>query len=830
MIVSHSAKLAEGVVELARNMGGADSHIQAAGGLDMPEQPLGTDPMLILNAIEGVYSDDGVLVLMDLGSAILSAEMAIDMLPEEKRPHVLLCEAPIVEGAISAAVQARIGSPLQQVAAEARGALAAKVEQLGPAVQEASPEQPSGKDGSGEEKIEIRIKVNNSLGLHARPAARFVKTAGGFDKTDIRVTNLTTGRGPVNAKSINAITTLGVLHGHEILVSTSGCDAQAALNAIQELANDNFGDIEQPGKSSTQTAPVATPPAKDATTASLHGVPTSGGIAIGPVQIFRPVLPSIPTHLITNPSEEWESLKGSIEKTRTQVKADLETAKKHTDAQTADIFEAHLLFLEDEELLLPAKKAIFDQKLNAAAAWHEAIEQVVAQYDKTADAYLQARAKDVEDIGRQVLMNLLKLEISAPQLTEPSILIASDLTPAETARLDSSMVLGICTALGGVTSHAAILARSMGIPAISGIGNGILNLASGTVAVMDGDSGDIWVNPLQKVVDDYTQLAAIARAAKAKAQAESQPPAITLDGRRVEVAANIGSAEDARAAVLSGAEGVGLFRTEFLFLQRQTAPSEDEQFEAYRAAAKALEGRPLVIRTLDAGGDKVLPYLQMETEANPFLGWRAIRLCLAMPDLFKTQLRAIVRVAAESPIKVMFPMVATLSEWRAARGLLQEAIGEVRKGGHNAPDKIETGIMVEIPAAAIKAGQFAKEVDFFSIGTNDLTQYTMAAERGNSHVAALSDPFHPAILELIQRVVNAAHTNGKWAGVCGEMAGDPRAVSLLVGLGVDELSMSAPSIPKVKQIIRNLEYKKVCLQASTMLVEESPEAVREKMR
>jgi phosphocarrier protein FPr len=829
VIVSHSAKLAEGVVELARNMGGADIRIQAAGGLDMPEQPLGTDPMLILNAIEGVYSDDGVLVLMDLGSAILSAEMAIDMLPEEKRNKVILCEAPIVEGAVAAAVQARIGSPLQQVAAEARGALAAKAEHLSMAIPESNPVPRLETNIPGEEKLEIRIKVNNALGLHARPAARFVKTAGGFVNTDIRINNLTTGRGPVNAKSINAITTLGVLHGHEILVSASGVDAQAALNAIKELADDNFGDIEQTGKNSTQTLPAAQPPAKAGIAASLHGLPTSGGIAIGPSQIFRPVLPDIPTHLITRPSEEWESLKRSIEKTRSQIKADLEIAKRHTDAQTAEIFEAHLLFLDDEELLLPSQKAVFDEKLNAAAAWHQAIELVVAQYEKTADAYLQARAKDVEDVGRQVLINLLKLEISAPQLKEPTVLIASDLTPSETARLDATMVLGICTAFGGVTSHAAILARSMGIPAITGFGNEILTIANGTLVVMEGDSGNIWVSPSKKVVDDYTQRANAISAAKAEAQAESRPLAFTKDGRRVEVAANIGSAEDARAAVISGAEGVGLFRTEFLFLQRQTAPSEDEQYEAYHAAAKALDGRPLVIRTLDAGGDKFLPYLHMDSEANPFLGWRAIRLCLAQPDLFKTQLRAIIRVASEFPVKVMFPMVAILPEWHAARGLLQEAILEVRKGGHSAPDKIETGIMVEIPAAAIKAGQFAQEVDFFSIGTNDLTQYTMAAERGNSRVAALSDPFHPAVLELIQRVVDAAHANGKWVGVCGEMAGDPHATTLLVGLGVDELSMSAPSIPKVKQIIRNLEYKKVSVEAITLLMEESSEAVREKL-
>lgn len=829
VIVSHSAKLAEGVVELARNMGSEDIRIQAAGGLNTEDGVLGTDSLLILNAIEKVYSDEGVLVLMDLGSALLSSEMALEMLPEEKRGKVVLCEAPIVEGAVAAAVQVRIGNSLQQVAAEARGALVSKAKHLNTAVQELYPAQLAKDDTSAEEKTEIHIKVNNSLGLHARPAARFVKTAGRFTQTNIRVKNLTTRQGPVSAKSINAITTLGVLQGHEILVSASGFDAQEALNAIKALANDNFGDIEQPDTNINQTSPATTNPAKTVNNSSLQGLPASGGIAIGPVQIFRPVLPTIPTHLITEPWDEWESLKRSIEKTRSQIDADLALANSCTSAQTAEIFEAHLLFLEDEELLSPARDAIFNRKLNAAAAWNQAIEEIAARYQSTADIYLQTRAKDVEDVGRQVLINLLTLEISVPQLKEPSILIASDLTPAETARLDSSMVLGICTVFGGITSHTAIIARSMGIPAVTGLGNEILKLANETLLIMDGDTGAVWINPLKKVVDDYTHRANAVQASKAKAQAESQPPAVTRDLHRVEVVANIGSAEGARRAVISGAEGVGLFRTEFLFLQRQTAPNEDEQYEVYRATAEALDGRPLVIRTLDAGGDKFLPYLNMESEANPFLGWRAIRLCLAQPALFKTQLRAIIRVAAKFPVKVMFPMVATLSEWRAARALLQEASTEVRKDGHAAPDKIETGIMVEIPAAAIKAEQFAQEVDFFSIGTNDLTQYTMAAERGNSRVATLSDPFHPAVLELIQRVVNAAHAKGKWVGVCGEMAGDPRAVPLLVGLGVDELSMSAPSIPQAKQIIRNLEYKKVSAQAITMLLEESPEAVREKM-
>ena len=326
------------------------------------------------------------------------------------------------------------------------------------------------------------------------------------------------------------------------------------------------------------------------------------------------------------------------------------------------------------------------------------------------------------------------------------------------------------------------------------------------------------------------QKAEAARLASIQSRAESIKPAVTRDGRRIELVANIGSVADARAAVGAGAEGVGLFRTEFLFLDRRTAPDEGEQYAAYRAVAEALGKRPLIVRTLDVGGDKPLPYLPMEPESNPFLGLRAIRLCLAQPGFFQIQLRAIIRVAAEFPVKIMFPMIATLGELRAARDLLEEARRQVEHHGERLQDKIETGIMVEIPAAALRSEQFAPEVDFFSIGTNDLTQYTLAAERGNAHVAALTDGLQPAVLVLIRQVVQAAHARGKWVGVCGELAGDPLAVPLLVGLGVDELSMSPPAIPRAKQIIRALDYSFVQTVAQRALELETPEEVREALR
>ncbi len=828
VIVSHSAKLAEGVVELARGMAGPEVPLAATGGLALPDHPLGTDAGLVLQAIEQVYSDDGVLVLMDLGSAVLSTEMALEMLSPERRAHVRLCEAPLVEGAIAAAVQARLGSSLDQVIAEARGALASKIVHLGPSPSsfQPSPTQVGERQGT---RVELRLTVHNRLGLHARPAARFVQTAGRFPEADIRLNNLTAGRGPVSAKSINAVTTLGIRQGHEIQITASGLEAEAALAALRLLAEDNFGDVDEepPQPESDQQKQGAVLPSSfiPQPYAFIQGLPVSPGIASGPAWLFRAAAPDIPTHTITNPQTEWATLTVALEKTRTQIRATRDAVARRADAYAAAIFDAHLLFLDDEALREPARSAIFDEKLNAAAAWQRSVEKVAADYRALDDDYLRARAADVIDVGRQTLLNLLD-DATAPTLTQPGILIAADLAPADTAHLDPKLVLGICTAFGGPTSHSAILARTLGIPAIAGLSESVLNLAEGTPLIMDGATGQVWPNPDPALAADYAHRAEAARAAQAEAKAASAGPAITRDGRRIEVAANIGSVADARAAVSAGAEGVGLFRTEFLFLDRRTAPDEEEQFNAYRAAAEAMGGRPVIIRTLDVGGDKPLPYLDLGTEANPFLGWRAIRLCLAQPDFFKIQLRAIVRAAAHFPIKVMFPMIATLAEWRAAQALLAEARAEAQRAGHAIPDRIEAGIMVEIPAAALQAKQFAAEVDFFSIGTNDLTQYTLAAERGNPRVASLADAFQPAVLELIRQVAEAAHAHGKWTGVCGELAGDSLAVPLLVGLGIDELSMSPPAIPRAKQLIRVLDYETARTQAQSALKLETPDAVR----
>jgi phosphocarrier protein FPr len=827
VIVSHSARLAEGVLELARGMAGPNTPIAAAGGMDLPNQPLGTDAALIVRAIGQVYSDAGVLVLMDLGSAILSAETALEMLPPDKRVRVMLCEAPLIEGALAAAVQAQLGSPLDQVAAEARSSLSAKTAHFGvpPAAHLPAEE---GKGARAEH--ETRLTVKNRLGLHARPAARFVQTAGRF-QSEVSVTNLASGRGPASAKSINAIATLGVRQGHDIKISASGPDAEAALTALRKLADENFGDVEEP--TDVRPAPgaisIETPPLAAGPLSSLQGLAASPGLALGPARHLHAHTANVDLHRVADPQQAWDALLVAIERTRGEIRKLLGVVAQRANRTAADIFEAHLLFLDDEALREPARQLIFDQHLNAAAAWQRATEAVAAQYQTLEDEYQRARAVDVLDVGRQVVQQVLGAG-SPPSMTEAGILVARDLTPADTANLDPKLVHGIATALGGPTSHSAILARSFGIPAVVGLGRSVLELAEGTPLILDGDHGYIVPDPDAALVAEVTQKMEAARAASAAAKAASAALAYTRDGRRIEVAANVGSVRDVRAAVEAGAEGVGLFRTEFLFLDRQTAPDEEEQYAAYRAAAAALgRDRPLVIRTLDVGGDKPLPYVDMDPEANPFLGWRAIRLCLARPDFFKVQLRAIARVAAEHNVKVMFPMIATLAEFRAAKALLKEASDEVKGRGQPTPDHIDVGIMVEIPAAALRAQAFAAEVDFFSIGTNDLTQYTLAAERGNARVADLADAFQPAVLELVTQTADAAHAHGKWVGVCGEMAGDPRAIPLLVGLGITELSMSAPAIPRAKQIIRALNYDEVRAKALTALGLETPEAIRAAM-
>jgi phosphocarrier protein FPr len=817
VVVSHSEALAEGVVALAREMGGEELALEAAGGMDEPGA-LGTDAERVRAAIERAMSDDGVLVLMDLGSALMSTEFAIDMLGESER--VVMSEAPLVEGTVAAAVAARGGASLQEVAAEARGALAMKASQLG--VEEGAG-APAGEaapdDAAPAPDAEARLAVRNAIGLHARPAARFVETVRGFE-AEVRVAK-EGGGAPVRATSLTNVVALGARMGDTLLVSASGPQAAETLDALRALADEGFGDgIAAGGAAPPPPAPVAQAPAAPVTPPApgdvLSGVAASAGVAIGPAR--RLGGPAGPPPERAADEREGERLDAAIASARTAIERDREAVAGRAGAADAAIFDAHLALLDDEAMLDPAREAIA-AGATAERAWHDAAEQVAQRYRALEEPLLQERAADVLDVGRRVVGAITGEQATGP--TEPGIVLAGELTPAEAAGLDPELVRGIATAHGSATAHAAILARALGLPAAVGLGDALLEVQEGTPLLLDGEAGTLEVDPpderLRQAEDRRERLAQRRAAARERAH----EPGATRDGTRVEVFANLGSAAEAAKAVELGAEGVGLLRTEFLFLDRPQLPDEDEQAQTLRDIARALDGRPLVVRTLDAGADKPLPALPMPAEANPFLGVRGIRLALARPEVLATQLRAILRVAAEHPVKAMLPMVATLGEVRAARALLDEARAAT---GIDAP--LELGIMVEVPAAALAAATLAPHVDFFSLGTNDLTQYTMAAERGDERLAGLLAAPQPAVLRLVEATVAAANAHGRWVGVCGEMAGDPAAAVLLAGLGVTELSMAPGLVPEAKAALRAVDLADARAAAHAALDAEDADGAR----
>jgi len=535
----------------------------------------------------------------------------------------------------------------------------------------------------------------------------------------------------------------------------------------------------------------------------IRGIAASPGIAIGAAFQFRQDELRFERRVVGDPAAEWRRFQSAAARAGEQLAAVCAGARDELGEEQAAIFEAHLLMLEDPELLAAVQNAIEERSLNAEAALSDAAERYAETLEALDDEYLRARAADVRDVAGRVLRILLGRE-AATGPDAPAVVVARDLTPSDTILMDKSHVLGFCTAEGGPTAHTAILARTMGLPAVVGAGAGVLSVAPGATVVLDGTTGCLVVEPDEATLASYRQSQAAADQLRAQSLSRAGEPAVTRDGRRVEVVANIGSVDEARAALDAGAEGVGLLRTEFLYLGRASLPGEEEQYRAYRAILEAMGSRPVILRTLDIGGDKELPYLELAPEPNPFLGVRAIRLSLARPDLLHQQLRAALRAAPGHNLKIMFPMVATVAEVRAARQALGSARDELQAEGQPLPERVEVGIMVETPAAAVMADRLAREVDFFSIGTNDLSQYTFAADRTNARVAALADALQPAVLRLVARVIAAAHAHGKWVGLCGELAGEPLAIPILLGLGLDEFSMNPPAILLAKELIRSL--------------------------
>jgi phosphoenolpyruvate-protein phosphotransferase/dihydroxyacetone kinase phosphotransfer subunit len=814
VLVSHSRRLAEGAAELAAAMA-QGVRIVPAGGLEPPEEALGTDAARIADAIEQAWSDKGVLVLMDLGSALLSAELALDLLPEGHRRLVLLSPAPLVEGAVAAAVAAQLGDPLEKVAADASGGLAGKVSQLGgndPEPEVAAPAQ----EGEGWEETTIAVDLPH--GLHARPAAALVRASAQFD-AEVIAANASTGRGPVSARSLNAIATLQVGPGQSLRVMARGLQARPALRAVEELARQRFGE---PAASHEDAAVKRNQPPAAGRAGVLAGLPASPGTVFGPiVHLGRPEL-VIPDRPSGAPAAELEELERALAQSRRELEELRAATERRAGAYEASIIGAELLFLEDPELVARARQEIEKGKVGAPRAWADATSEARRSWEQMSDPRMRERAADLDGVSRKVVAHLIGAPEAVP--VGSGILVAEELTPTDTAGLDPAEVTGIATAGGGPTSHSAILARSLGIPAAVGLGPALLAIPAGTGALLDGDQGTLLPEPPPALVEAATARQALSERAASAARERAHTPALTKDGVLVEVVANIGSVADARAASEAGADGVGLLRTEFLFQARESMPDEATQIGAYEEIAAALGGRPVTIRTLDVGADKPLRYLDHDQEENPALGLRGLRLGLALPELLSVQLRAILEVATRHPVRVMFPMVASCEEVESVLALLAELPHPPREAGVPA---MEVGIMVEVPAAAVAAAKLAPMVDFMSLGTNDLSQYTMAADRVNPKVAALADPLQPAVLRLIQLTAAAGEAAGIQVAICGELAGEPAATGLLVGLGVRELSAAPVRLAAVKEAVRQVDAGKARQLAERALGLPNAKAVRQ---
>ncbi|WP_085065224.1 phosphoenolpyruvate--protein phosphotransferase [Staphylococcus aureus] len=538
----------------------------------------------------------------------------------------------------------------------------------------------------------------------------------------------------------------------------------------------------------------------------IKGIAASDGVAIAKAYLLvEPDLTFDKNEKVTDVEGEVAKFNNAIEASKVELTKIRNNAEVQLGADKAAIFDAHLLVLDDPELIQPIQDKIKNENANAASALTDVTTQFVTIFESMDNEYMKERAADIRDVSKRVLSHILGVELPNPSMIDESVVIVgNDLTPSDTAQLNKEFVQGFATNIGGRTSHSAIMSRSLEIPAIVGTKSITQEVKRGDMIIVDGLNGDVIVNPTEDELIAYQDKRERYFADKKELQKLRDADTVTVDGVHAELAANIGTPNDLPGVIENGAQGIGLYRTEFLYMGRDQMPTEEEQFEAYKEVLEAMDGKRVVVRTLDIGGDKELSYLNLPEEMNPFLGYRAIRLCLAQQDIFRPQLRALLRASVYGKLNIMFPMVATINEFREAKAILLEEKENLKNEGHDISDDIELGIMVEIPATAALADVFAKEVDFFSIGTNDLIQYTLAADRMSERVSYLYQPYNPSILRLVKQVIEASHKEGKWTGMCGEMAGDETAIPLLLGLGLDEFSMSATSILKARRQINGL--------------------------
>jgi phosphocarrier protein FPr len=809
VLVSHSRALAESIVELVRQTVSAELPVAPAGGVGDGHHEIGTDALDILEAINSVLSPDGVLVLMDMGSAILSAETAKEFVAPDQQNQVLLCSAPLVEGGIAAAIQIQIGSSLDQAALAAKQGLLPKRDQLGDLAGEPGPISGSALEGEVET---VELTVENEHGLHLRPAANLLKALSPFSAT-VQAENITANRGPAQASSLVELARLQIRKGDRVRLRITGNDRQKAVAAIEILAGNHFGESE-----------ISAPPPSPIESKGGKPFAVSSGIAIGSPIFLEERLPVIPRETEVSQIEveaEVAKLRQAVTKVREELQRRTERMRDRIDATTLGMLEAQQLLLQDVAVIQAVEERIRTDRESAALAWHSVLTKLTSEQQSAEDSYFRARAADFREIDRAVLVQILPAQSGLAKVTgEPSseatILVCRELTPSVIDFSQDTPVAGVVQLEGGSTSHGAILARALRLPAVGGAFPLEAQLRSAKIVALDGDSGEIWIEPDASTEARLRNQAEAAKQKYARALHESVKPSVTRDGKRIKVSANASTRAEVARAVEVGAESIGLFRSEFLLQTFSETPTEDQQYEAFRHALEPATSIPVTIRLLDIGGDKPLPFLSPAHEANPFLGVRGVRLLLQQDKFLRSHLRAILRVAERTAVRIMIPMVTELEEVIAVRHVLEEMHFELEKEAipHRWPSPL--GIMVETPAAALMVDQFLPHIDFTSFGTNDLTQYVLCSERGNPSLQKFADALNPAVLRLCEQVVETLRSSGTDLSICGEIAADPDAIPVLLALGIHHLSVAPASIPGAKDQIRRLdlaEARKLVLQA-----------------
>jgi phosphocarrier protein FPr len=802
VLVSHSSLLVEGIQAIIAQMIQDVAPVVVAAGTSDEENPIGTDPIKILHAIREAQQGDGVIVLMDFGSALISAETAFDLLSEIEQHNVFLSPAPFVEGALAATVQASLGvgvtTILEEVAAINRTkAKRLGVEDVGLYAATRNTDIPPPRDRSEE----ISLIVPNQLGLHARPAARVAGTLGGY----IADVWLIRGSDSANARSLNQMTMLTVQRGESIQFRAVGADAKDALSALLALASENFGDADKPdfrlqGKS-----------------LSGGGIAAAPGSALGPIVWYHPEFPKVERKIVADAEREMVRLAEAIAMARIEL-SELEhrTSGNVDSAEEAEFFALHSMLLDDPYITCSAHDFITKAKYNAESAWAETIEKTMERYRTLQNEYVRGRAADVLDVGSRVLRALTEEEFHGPQLDEPAILVATDLGPSDMVNLDKDKVLGIVTQEGDATSHVAVFARALKIPAVAGVKKLIKPLKDGDIIGLNGSTGEIWISPDSRQRKALEKLRSQWDAHLRDVRSKAVEPAVTRDGNSVRVEVNVKSADNIADAIQAGADGIGILRTEYLYLNRDSAPSEEEQYTAYSTAAALLDGEPLVISTADLGGENVLPYLdKTSTERNTCFDKRGVRFSLAHRTLFLLQIKALLRTAAEYPIKILLPMVSQLTELREVYGVINEARAMLKKDSIPCAANVEVGVVIEVPSSVFLADQLAREADFFVLGGDDLARYVLVYDTKNSVLGTEYTELHPAILRIVRDIIRLAHEADIPVSVGGDITSNLLAVFVLVGLGIDSLAVSAASLEQTKDLIRTIvtsEAKELALE------------------